>query len=431
MSTISRLLPENTLENKLLALVFAFFFGFFIWQPALLSPDTYSYLRADITRFPGYIIYLRSLQFVFGEGYAIAAVAGHLLMGIAAMSVFFKKCSEVFNLGNLSKIAVLFVLLFPYFKPINVALNITSEGLAYPLYLLLLTFTLEFLFQNKMSRIWHIALVYLLLVLTRGQFIIVAPIIGFLFLLKLKRNIFNLKALLTFLLLLLLPIISGLADRAYRSVFYGFAETTPYSYVNAVALPLFVSDQDDFKLFEDQNHQVIYQNSYNRLDSLQLISSEVQGSYHEKYMRFHYNFPQICNQNIHEFGLNYYADIGVVPPKNAFAIEAACKAMFPKLIAEHFQEWLALYYTSIVHGFKSVFILVFIIVLVFLSLFRACKHFQKKNAFILLGCLFILSNAMIVAMASHSILRYLFYNYVVGLLIIILLLKKFIPRYEP
>lgn len=426
----SVLLPKNTLENRLLTMVFLVFFVFFVVQPALFSPDTYSYLRADITRFPGYILYLRGLQFVFGDSFSTFAVAGHLLMGIVAISIFFKNISCLFNLKTASKVAFIALLLFPYFSPIGVALNLTSEGLAYPLYLLLISCTVDFLFRDETNKILPISVLYLMLVLTRGQFVIVAPIIGFLFLLKKKQHLFTTRTLLLFLLLLLLPVISTFADKTYRQLFYGYFETTPYSYVNAVALPLYVGDQDDFNLFEDPHHQQIYKNSYRRLDSLRLLSSEVRGSYHTKYMRFHYNFPQICNQNIHDYGMRYYADIGMTPPENAFAIEAACKSMFPKLIGEHFSTWLAIYYTSIIHGFKSVFILAFILVLTLLSLYKSRKPFGNRTGFVLMGCLLLLSNAMIVAVASHSIMRYLFYNYAIGLLIIILLLKKFIRRYE-
>ncbi|QIE59086.1 hypothetical protein G5B37_05775 [Rasiella rasia] len=424
------MLPKNTFENKVLFFLFIAFFSFFIFQPALFSPDTHSYLRADITRFPGYIIYLRGLQAVFGEVFSTAAVVGHLVMGFLAIVVFFKNCSRLFSLSVIAQVLLLIVLLFPYFKPIEVALNLTSEGLAYPLYLLLLSFSIDFLLKDQTKKVIYISVVYLLLVLTRGQFIIVGPILGFLFLLKKKRAIRTLKPILIFALLVLLPVISGVVDKTYRYIFYGYAETTPYSYVNAIALPLYVSEANDTKLFDDRAIQEVFDYSYKRLDSLQLLSSEVQGSYHQKYLRFHYHFPEICNQNIHEFGLNYYKENGETPPKNAFAIEAACKVMFPKLVSQHFSEWLTLYYTSIVHGFKSVFVLVFVVVLAFLSLFRVFKHFGNKSAFILLGTLLILSNAMIVAVASHSIMRYLFYNYVIGLLIIILLLKKFIPRHE-
>lgn len=430
MSILQTLFPKNTLENRLLFLIFAAFFLFFILQPPLYSPDTYSYLRADITRFPGYILYLRGLRAIFGASFAVVALAGHLVMGIVAIALIFKNVSKLFQLSWIAKGLLLTVLLFPYFKPIEVAVNLTSEGLAYPLYLLLLSFAIDFLFKNQSKKIFHIAFVYLMLVLTRGQFIIVAPIIGFVLALRLKQRLFKPKALFLVVFLLLLPVLSTFADKTYRYIFYGYFKTTPYTYVNVVALPLYVSEAIDIKLFEDKDIKVIYKHSHQTIDSLQLLSSDVSGSYKDKYLRFHYNFPKICNQNIHNFGLTYYLEQGVPPNENAFAIEDACKAMTPKLIGAHFNEFIALYYTSIVHGFKSVFILFFVIALSILSLVRVVKRFGMNSGFVLLSTVLIISNAAIVGIASHSIMRYLFYNYFLGLLILIILLKKFIPRHE-
>jgi hypothetical protein len=41
-----------------------------------------------------------------------------------------------------------------------------------------------------------------------------------------------------------------------------------------------------------------------------------------------------------------------------------------------------------------------------------------------LSTLLIISNAMIVAFASHSIIRYLFYNYFFGIILLIILFRK-------
>lgn len=430
MSRLKILFPRNTLENRLLLLIFVAFFFFFIVQSPIYSPDTYSYLRADITRFPGYIFYLRGLQALFGSGFDVVALAGHLAMGCIAIVILFKNISQLFKLSWIAKGLLLAVLTFPYFKPIEVAVNLTSEGLAYPLYLMLLSFSIDFLFRGASKKIFHISIVYLILVLTRGQFIIVAPIIGFVFALKVKKRIFTPKTFLLVALLFLLPVLSSVADKTYRSIFYGYFKTTPYSYVNVVALPLYISEAKDTKEFEDRDIKVIYDHSHQKLDSLNLLSTKVKGSYKEKYLRFHYNFPEICNQNIHDFGLKYYLSQGVPPYENAFAIEAACKAMTPKLINAHFTEFVAIYYTSIVHGFKSVFILFFVIALSILSLVRVLRGFGVNSGFVLLATLLMISNAMIVGIASHSIMRYLFYNYFLGLLILIILLKKFIPRHE-
>jgi O-antigen ligase len=370
------------------------------------------------------------MKLLFGSSFDSMAVAGHLLFGFYAIWVLFKNCSKLFKLNTLFKSLLFLVLLFPYFYPIEIAVNLTSEGIAYPLYLLLVSFLIDLLFRNQDLKIIHLSIAFVLLVLTRGQFVIIAPIVALLYLLKMKKEVLKKRKLFFLIIFLLLPLISGILDKTYRYVFYGFFETTPYSYVNAITLPLFVSGEDDYKLFSEKDYQQLYIASYHRLDSMKLLSSKVDGSYNKKYEVFHNNFPKICNQNIHQYGMAYYRTQSDIPSMEAFKIELACKEMFPILITHNFYEWAVLYITGIIHGFKSVFILFFVMALAFLSFWKAIKKFTLRNGFVLMATLFILSNAMVVAIASHSIMRYLFYNYFFGLLIIILLLKKFTTKNE-
>lgn len=424
-------MSKNTkVENFILLGIFCVLFIYFVLQQPLYSPDTYSYLRADISRFPGYVLFLRGLQFIFKGSFDVVAVGCQLIFGFLAISVIFKKCSEIFDLNPWPRILLLGLLILPYFYPLSIANNLTSEGISYPLYLLLMAYAFDFIFRDEKKKILHIAIVFLALALTRGQFIIVTPIIAFVFALKLKRQVFTKINIGLIAVLLLLPVLSGVLDSSYRKIVHGYFIKTPYSYVNAITLPLFVSQASDVALMPSEDTKNIFEMSYARIDSLDLLSANIDANYKVKYKRFHDYFPKICNQNIHDQGRAYYYAKDPTPHMNSILTEAACKTMFPILLKANFSEWIAIYYTSIVHGFKSVFVLFFIITLAFISLWKAIKKVGLKNGFILFGSLLILSNAMIVAVASHSIVRYLFYNYFIGLLIIVILLKKIISKYE-
>lgn len=424
MRQVLPFLRKISVENRLLFLVFFICGTITLFRSPILSFDTFSYLQHEITRFPVYVLFLNLLNLVFGDHYDWIAVLIQLLLGFSAIWALFKKASYLLKLNPLHKTALLLVLLFPYFPPLDVALNVCSEGLAYPFYLLLVFYTIDFLFMDQIKKWVPLTIVYLLLCLTRGQFIVIGPILALLFLLRHKKNIMKIKHLALLILLLVLPLINGFLDRTYRKIFYGYFEPAPYTYVNAITLPLYASKASDVKLLSRQDQKDIFEMSHKRIDSLGLLSSKVQGNYHEKYMLFHNNFPVICNQNIHLNGLRYYRNHGSIPPQNAFAIENLCRELFPILIQEHSKEWLALYLTGIIYGFKSIVILIMVIVLAFWSLWKVIKKYTLKYGFILLGTLLLLSNAMIVGVASHSIMRYLFYNYFIGVLILIILLRK-------
>ena len=396
----------------------------------IYSFDTYSYLRADITRFPGYILFIRSLELVFGTYFDRITVGVQLLIGLLAIWIVFKNTSKLFHLSWFSKTILLLILVYPYVPPLDVALNLSSEGLSYPLYLLMIHFMLNFLFKDKLKAWIPFSMAFLLLCLTRGQFIVVAPLLIFLTILKYRSSGQWRKIVPLLIAFLLLPLVIQLLDSSYRKVIHGFFKTTPYSYVNAITLPLYVSEKSDVDFIKTNDDKEIFLHSFRHIDSLGLTSSKAGEELQQKYLLFHNNFPKICNQNIHEYGLIYYKENGAVPPANAFAIEESCKQLFPILIKSNFKEWLSLVFAGIFYGFGSFIVFLIVIGMGLWALIKSWGKFTLKHGFILMTALLFLSNALVVAVASHSISRYLFYNYFLGALIIMILLKKNNPRYE-
>ena len=409
----------------LLIVIYFFLFVYFVLKPAIFSPDTYSYFHIAISRFPVYIIFLRVFNFVFGEFYGTAIVAFQLIFGFISIHLIYKNCVKLLKLNWLLKAILFIILVLPYFPPLSVGNNIASEGIAYPLYLLLISFILDFLFRNQQRKIYLLSLTLLILSLTRGQFIYIPLLIAILYFFKIKNNLFNKKHIINVIILLMLPFITKTIDSTFKKIVYGFYLPTQYSYVNAITLPLFVSKISDSIDIKDPDHREIFIMSYKRIDSLNLLSSKVGGTAKNKYKVFHDNFPLICNQNIHDQGKEYYLKIDSTPHMNAVLTERACKEMFPVLLKNNYKEWSLIYFTGMIHGYKSIFILLFIIFTSIYSALKLYNRFSLENGIILLASLLILSNSMIVALASHSIIRYLFYNYFLGFFIIIILIRKF------
>ncbi|GAB5401387.1 MAG: hypothetical protein Aureis2KO_29720 [Aureisphaera sp.] len=205
--------------------------------------------------------------------------------------------------------------------------------------------------------------------------------------------------------------------------------TTPFSYVNAITLPLYTSERKDTILFENEHHRAIFLMSYNRMDSLDLLSSKVLGTYKDKYMRFHNNFPKICNQNFYERGWNYYCNRHGEIFTSKVDIEVAAKQMMPLLVKEHFKEWSYLLVTNIVHGFKSIFVLLFFIGVFIYSGIKVLKKYTLENGILFFCSVLILINAFLVAFVAHTIIRYQFYFFPLALIIVFLLSKQLIQRY--
>lgn len=399
-------------------------------NPPLTFPDTNTYLKAHIYRFPGYIYFLRGVRFLFGSGFEMAVVVIQLLMGLVAVFIGHRLLSKLFSLSFLLRIALAVLLVFPFFEPFMVANKLVSEGLAYPLYLLMICHALKLLFDDRLRSLWVISGCFILLVLTRGQFVIVAPILLVIFLLKYRFQFKERNRLLVVICLFSLPILTNLLDRTHRELVYGYFETTPFSFVNAITLPLYVSDKEDSMLFEDSKQQDIFQLTYYRMDQMDLLASEVDGDTKSKYLRFHENFPQICNQNFHEQGRNYLEHFSKKPYYSSIQIEKESEEMFLALLSDNRSLWLDLYLAGIRYGFKADLLLLFVVLVFIIFLLKSLRRYQFEASVLFLGTSLLLSNAMVTALASHSIQRYLFYNYFLGFIVVILVGRKLMQLYE-
>ena len=403
---------------------YAIIFGYFMLQPAIYSPDTNSYWHLDINRYPGYVLFLRTFKFIFQDYFDLGVVGFQLLFTLFSVHTFQKNLSSLLNVNLVTKSILVAILVFPIFPPLLTANNLCSEGLSYPLYLLLISFSVDFLFRNQTKKIYWLLISYILLALTRGQFAVVIPIIGLIYVLKHKKSAFQKKNLKYLILLLIIPFVTNLLDSTYRKMVHGYFITTPFSYVNAITLPLYLSDEKDADLFSNPDQKAIFQKTYKRIDSLGLLSSKVKGTYQEKYELFHNNFPYICNQSFHNLGAQHYYSKEQITFKNYIDIELAAKEMFPILLKTHFKEWVTLYTISVLRGYYAVFILVFFVLVCLYSGWKTLKRFTLEYGLIFMASLLLLANSLLVAVAVHTIMRYTFYNFALAFIIVLILSKK-------
>ncbi len=412
----------------LLFVIYLGIFTYFILQPAIYSPDTNTYFRLHFYRFPGYGLFLRIFDFLFGSFFDTAVVGFQLLFGFISILVISKTCRQLLKLNGYEYLALLILLTFPYFPPLLVGNNLTSEGLSYPLYLFLIAFSIDFLFKNQSIKLIHLSIAFTLLCLTRGQFIIVAPILFALYILKERKNIFTRPKVFFLIILLVLPLVPQTMDRVYHKAAHGFFVTTPFSYVNALTLPIFVSEKKDSALMKTEDEKILFLKTYETIDSLGLLSSNVLGDATSKYRVFHNNFPIICNRTFHVPGMNYFEPKTDKLGENVVMIEQAAKEMLPVLVKNNFKKYISIYFEGVFHGFKGILIFSIVMLLFIYGLFVSLKKWSLYNSLLLFATLLIISNAFIVAFASHSIMRYLFYNYFFAILIAIVLFRKITPK---
>lgn len=157
-----------TYEHLFLLIVYSFVFIFCILNNPIYSHDTYSYLKAMPYRQLGYVIFLKSVGFIFNSYFEIAVIFIHTVFTLFSVHYFYKKTTSLFTLHSIYKLVLLALLLFPFFPPLSIANNITSEGLGYGFYLLFIAIGFNILF-NKKEHFKYFILIYLGLVFVRSS----------------------------------------------------------------------------------------------------------------------------------------------------------------------------------------------------------------------------------------------------------------------
>lgn len=367
---------------------------------------------------------------MFGSYFDIVVVFVHTIFSLFGVHYFYKKVALLFNLNRISKLAIVAILLFPFFPPLSIANNICSEGLGYGLYLLFIAIGLDILFNDKRKLFKYYVLVYLSLVFIRSQFIFSTLIFAGVYFLMHRESILKRQHLVNIIIFSSVIIVASLTERTYHKLKDGFFKATPLGYTSASTAPIYLSDKADYQLIENEDYSEIFKISYDTLVKKGLLLNLDQTP-KEQYLFFHENLPKICNQTVREKAINYYLTKDF--PKGLsnkqqrsyafFESEAACKVFTKTLIKANFKKWINLYYTNITYGFYKP-ILFFIVVFLFLfSLIKTVLSYQKDYAILFLLSSLILSNALFIAFASHSIMRYLFYNYALIFLLFISTLK--------
>lgn len=419
-------------ENNILLVIYAIVFFCLIFQKAIYSPDTYGFLKAMPNRHLGYVLFLKLFTFLSSDAFDFAVKSFQILFSLVSIHFFLKKVSQLLTLNTLFKSIVLLALLFPLFPPLNATNNLCPEGISYSLYLLFVAFNLDFLFNNNTKSFKLALLVFVALVFTRGQFMFSYLIFALVFYLKHRSQLKSKTNILKLLVLVFIPVVVILGEMSYHKLKDGIFMTTPFGFTNMSSAAYYISEKDDALLIENQDYNTIFKTSYEALKQKELLmSSQPNSNYKDNYAFFHDHIPQICNRTAYKIARAYFLnkDIGSSEiTKSAIAqsfykAEKANKEITLILIRKNFKKWIQLYFANLSHSFYSP---IFFFLIVFMFIYSSFKVFttnHKWYAILFIFTALSLSNAILIAIFSHSIMRYVFYNYILILLSLIIVFK--------
>lgn len=400
----------HLLKNKILYTVYALCFCYLLYQPAIYTPDTSSYMQGSIWRSAGYPTFIYVFR-IFGTFFNFVVVGFQLIISFIAIHLFTNKISQLLSLPIIIKYMVVAIFIFPLFPPLYIANNICSEGLSYPIYLFFLYFGLHFIFNNKYF--WQLFLSCTLLILTRGQFVIIPILLVFIYAFNFRKTLLHKSRLFYITILVLSIFFSSFINKSFHKITRDLYISTPFTYIAMSGAAMYVSQESDATKIINKDYKIIFKDCYAFIkENDWVLNAEKRTGFKNHYRHFHEHLSKICNYTVHDRATKYFENKGYKYDEARAKSDAFAKAIYPVLVKNNFLNYIKLYYENVVHGFFKSRLLLWLIVLLYgFSIYKMIKTKTREYTVLFFILSLILSNALIVSLACHSIMRYLFYNY--------------------
>lgn len=397
-------------------------------NPIRYFPDSEGYVDMLIFRSAGYPVFLDLVEVFFGAHFITGLIVVQLLLGFMAILVFIKTLIQVLKLNQIWYILLIGILLMPYFFHNSVANRVLSEGLAYPLYLLVINYYILALYHSKTKYFWY-ALAFLFgLILTRTQFLFLVPV-GILVLINTMRFEKKRKPqLLILVMFIATPFLMSLTDKTFHKIKHEHFVNTPWTGIHLIAPAFFVADADDFTIYRTEKEQQFFKTVYKRLSEKQLNihNLDTTKKFNSSLKVYIDDYSKIANATVFKSAMELYPNVGKRKNK-IIKVDELTKKMALPLIFNNYKEYIKLAIRNFIHGFLDDKILIIFLITFIVSLYQIIK---KRNVFLYqffaLITLLAMSNMAIVAIGMHTISRFTFYNYWVLPLLLIILLDQFI-----
>jgi hypothetical protein len=418
-------------SNRELIVVIAIYFLvalFPLLKGAIYYPDSYAFLRMDFNRSLVYCLFLKANSICFGTFYELPVIIFQYTFIVLGINYLINTIKDIFHIRLFGLAIIQIILLVPCISSSYIANMILSEALCYPLVLIVIGLSLKLVVNEDLKYIYKIFPFLLILILTRGQFIAFVPVLLLLILFIIWKHKFDFKKGISIVLILLIPIFSNVIEKIYNKVTYGYFINNSMSYVHLISASFYISDGNDVNIFKTEDEKQYFKQVYSSLVQAKLTRNQALELDKDEYRYYEDNFSNICNERVHEIGLNIFKRRGLNFYEQNIALNKMCSSMLLPLLKQNSKKWIVFYCRNLKNSFgNSKQVIMYFILLIYgmLFLFKTNKNVYK---FIVVTLLFMFANNGIIALVVHSINRYIFYfDWVIFVIIFILLndiLKK-------
>lgn len=415
---ITQILYSNSQNKKVIFGILGVIFLLCLREGIILTPDSGTYISLSAIRIGLYPLTILLFQTIFKEHALQALVVFQLGFAITASYQLATFLRSVFNLPPLMYWVLIAVFLSPLivFKSAN---EIMSEGLAYPLFLVSSHFLLKGVLYRNIRFLLAFSFSIFLLSFTRQQYLFFYVIGFFAFLyLYFFENDFN-KKIKFFLAIIFSCSLFFVSEKTYHYIYHGSFSGTPFTGIQLLIRPLYVSSMDSYKSFEEPKQREFVKEVMEEIFNRNLMDQDPNK---RELTGFTLHYNTICHQIsspllgkiwqplVNESNMDYLQTI------NQQTIDISLK-----LIKNNFNNYLKSYIKGAIHGFGGYILWGFILftsLLCFIAI-ASTRYVNIFYLFFILTTLMHLGNLLIICFFEPPLFRY---TYSTGLLLASMLL---------
>ena len=255
-------MPIDIIKDKKFEIITFLIFLSFFFQSIIEVNDSLSYIENSYKRPFLYPLIINIFEFIFSDYFKRPLIIFQLLLGYFALTYFLKFFLKKFKIKSfIFKLILFFSISYPYFNlSMKIGNSILSESLAYPIFLIFITFFIKSIFGNKnYFKNFFLSLVFFsLLVLTKKTFLILVPIYFLSLIVELIFSKELKKAIISILLVFFTIFSLNLIEKGATFIKYGTFSTISVSGSSLVSGPFYLAKEDDFKKIKgDLNKKII------------------------------------------------------------------------------------------------------------------------------------------------------------------------------
>jgi len=398
-----------------------------VTTPAIYFPDSAGYLNMTIFRTCGYPLFVAAHKMLFGSYFESGIIATQFILNVTGALFLIRSVRKSIELNKWLLVALYAILLFPIFLGILTANTILSEGLAYPLYLFIIGNMLLAVASKRSNYFYYALMLAFVLILVRGQFLFLIPFIIIAIILAYYKSFFKWKSVLLVLTAISIPVLSIFTDIIFHKIQHHHTVTTPLTGIQIIAIPFYISHENDYIAFESKEQQEYFKFVYARLSEKKLLSSQLTPAI-DPVDFFFDNYVPICNETISVDAMNqFYHDKPI--EEQFIGNDKMTSAMTLPLIKHNFKAWFRMYFGNFTKGFDTSKYFLLYVILLLLAIINFIKKEDYLSKIIILLILLPIGNSAIIALAEATIGRYTFYNnWVLFLIFFILFQDRFYSK---